>query len=223
MTVHDIPLDRITPAPWNANRLDELMRARLAASIGRYGLVQPLLVRRVGDDFETVAGAQRLGALRERGEPTAPCVVLDDLSDADARVLSVALNRIGGSDDINALGALAREVLAVLPAEAVSAIVPVALGELRGLAELPKIAAGDGPALANALKEAGRAWERAKEVAFERVAFAFTAEQRETVERAVTEALRRVVGDDPNKRGAALALIAGEWLAARRKRLHRAV
>jgi ParB family chromosome partitioning protein len=223
MTVVDIPLDRIVPAPWNANRMDEPMRARLVASIGRYGLVQPLLVRRVGEGFETVAGAQRLAVLRQRGETTAPCIVLDELSDADARVLSLALNRIGGTDDINALGALAREVLAVLPAEVVSAIVPAALSELKGLAELPKIAAGQGPPVAQTLSQLGQAWQRAKELAFERVAFAFTAEQRETVERAVREALPRVVSGDPNRRGAALALICGEWLAGRRRAVHRAV
>ena len=117
MNVVDLPLDRITAAPWNANRMDEPMHGRLVASLGRYGLVQPLLVHRQGDRFETIAGAQRLGVLRARGEPTAPCIVLDDLSDADARLLSVALNRIGGSDDPNALGAIAREALAVLPAE----------------------------------------------------------------------------------------------------------
>ena len=119
MTVVDLPLDRITPAPWNANRMDEPMRGRLAASLGRYGLVQPLLVRRQGKGFETIAGAQRLAALRRDGTSTAPCIVLDDLSDADARLLSVALNRIGGTDDPNALGAIAREALAVLPPEVV--------------------------------------------------------------------------------------------------------
>ena len=32
MNVVDLPLDRITPAPWNANRMDAPMRGRLAAS-----------------------------------------------------------------------------------------------------------------------------------------------------------------------------------------------
>ena len=223
MTVVDIPLELIVPAPWNANRMDESMRARLVASIGRFGLVQPLLVRRVGDGFETVAGAQRLAALRQRGEATAPCVVLDELGDAEARLLSIALNRIGGSDDVNALGELAREVLAVLPAEEVAQVVPLRLAELQGLAELPRIARGEAPSAAATLAQLGQAWQRAKRIALERIAFAFTVEQRQTVEQAVAEALRRVATDDPNRRGAALALVCAEWLAGRRRRVHRDV
>jgi len=223
VTVVDIPLDRIAPAPWNANRMDEPMRARLLASISRFGLVQPLLVRRQGERYETVAGAQRLAALRQRGEATAPCVVLEELGDAEARLLSVALNRIGGTDDVNALGELAREVLAVLPAEAVAQVVPLRLAELQGLAELPKIARGEGPSAAATLAQLGQAWERAKRIALERIAFAFTAEQRQTVEQAVAAALRRVGSDDPNRRGAALALVCAEWLAGRRQRVHRRV
>lgn len=223
MTVVDIPLELIVPAPWNANRMDESMRARLVASIGRFGLVQPLLVRRVGDGFETVAGAQRLAALRQRGEATAPCVVLDELGDAEARLLSIALNRIGGTDDVNALGELAREILAVLPAEEVAQVVPLRLAELQGLAELPRIARGEAPSAAATLAQLGQAWQRAKRIALERIAFAFTAEQRQTVEQAVAEALRRVATEDPNRRGAALALVCAEWLAGRRRRVHRDV
>jgi len=223
VTVVDIPLELIVPAPWNANRMDESMRARLVASIGRFGLVQPLLVRRVGDGFETVAGAQRLAALRQRGEATAPCVVLDELGDAEARLLSIALNRIGGTDDVNALGELAREILAVLPAEEVAQVVPLRLAELQGLAELPRIARGEAPSAVATLAQLGQAWQRAKRIALERIAFAFTAEQRQTVEQAVAEALRRVATEDPNRRGAALALVCAEWLAGRRRRVHRDV
>ena len=90
----------------------------------------------------------------------------------------------------------------MLPAEAVAEILPVALGEFRGLAELPRIAAGEGRDLGASLAAAGEAWARAKEIAFERVGFAFSSKQRGTVERAVAEALGRVVGEDPWSRGA---------------------
>ncbi len=207
MNVVDIPLDRITAAPWNANRMDQPMHGRLIASLGRYGLVQPLLVRRQGEGFETIAGAQRLGVLRTRGEATAPCIMLDDLSDADAWVVSVALNRIGGSDDPNALGAIAREALAVLPAEVVQALLPQSLTHVRALSDLPRIAAEAPQRMAEQLAASGRTWEAAKELAFDRVSFALTPEQRTAVDEGVAQALPRVVGEDPNRRGAALALV----------------
>ena len=225
MTVVDLPLERIAAAPWNSNHMDEPMRTRLAASLGRYGLVQPLLVRRQGEGFETISGAQRLAALRrEENAATAPCVVLDDLSDADARILSVALNRIGGTDDPNALGAIAREALAVLPAEVVQAILPQSLGHLRALSDLPRIAAEAPQRMAQQLTAAGRTWEAAKALAFDRISFACTTEQRQAVDGAVEQALGRVVGDDPNRRGAALALVCAEWAAGQRRgAVHRAV
>lgn len=211
MKMVDIPVAHIRAAPWNANRLDEPMRRRLMASVDRYGLVQPLVVRQVEGGFETVAGAQRLTVLREKGRKAAPCVVLDDLADADAKVLSLALNRIGGSDDVNALGALAREVLGQLPPEVVADILPQGLDHLKALADLGRVAT-EGPSLGEALAEREAVWRQAREVAFERISFAVDTEQRIEVEAAVQAALEHVpAGDEPNRRGQALATICGEW------------
>lgn len=146
------------------------------ASLGRYGLVQPLLVRRQGEGFETIAGAQRL------------------------------------------------EALAVLPAEVVQAILPQSLDHLRALSDLPRIAAEAPQRMAEQLAAAGRTWEAAKALAFDRISFACTTEQRQAVDGAVEQALGRVVGDDPNPRGAALALVCAEWAAGQRRgAVHRAV
>jgi ParB-like chromosome segregation protein Spo0J len=213
VTVSDIPLDRIDAAPSNSNRMDEPMRRRLFASLGRYGLVQPLVVRRRGERYETIAGAQRLAALQVQGAPTAPCVVLDDLDDADARLLSVALNRIGGIDDVNLLGDLAREMLAALPQEAITAVLPHSLDHLQALASL-----GD---LAQALPAASQtttaapasqaaSWERIRGEGFDRISFALAMDERQAVEEAVALALRLVPetdADAPNRRGVALAFI----------------
>ena len=78
--------------------------------------------------------------------------------------------------------------------------------------------------MAEQLTAAGRTWDAAKELAFDRVSFALTTEQRTAVDEAVAQALPRVVGDDPNRRGAALALVCAEWAAGRRRgAVHRAV
>ena len=139
MNVVDIALSEISTAPWNANAMDAPMRRRLLASLGRFGLVQPLVVRRRPEGYETVAGAQRLSALRDEGAKAVPCVILDDLPDAEARVLSVALNRIAGTDDVNALGDLARAVLGTLPEEAITSVLPYSLSHLQNLASLAEL------------------------------------------------------------------------------------
>ena len=48
----------------------------LAASIEQYGIVQPLTVRRVGGEYELVAGERRLRAARMVGLLEVPCILL---------------------------------------------------------------------------------------------------------------------------------------------------
>lgn len=45
MHLVEIPLDQLKPADWNPNRLSPLMRAKLKASLKRYGNVRFLVVR----------------------------------------------------------------------------------------------------------------------------------------------------------------------------------
>src|SRR5487761_996932 len=55
----------------------------LAASIYRYGLLEPILVRPIGRSFEIVAGHRRFLACRSLRWSKIPCVI-QDLSDEDA-------------------------------------------------------------------------------------------------------------------------------------------
>src|SRR4051794_23305392 len=48
---------------------------QLAESIQAYGLLQPVLVRPIGDRFELIAGYRRLEALRQLGHESVPVVV----------------------------------------------------------------------------------------------------------------------------------------------------
>ncbi len=96
MEIVDLPLDQMREAPWNPNRMDPAMLARLKESLSRYGLVHPLVGRPLGDGTcEVVSGNQRLQVLRDMGLTTAPCVVVE-LNDVHARLLAQALNRLQG-------------------------------------------------------------------------------------------------------------------------------
>ena len=73
MNIVDLPLESISAPGWNSNDMDGTMQSRLRRSIERFGLVAPLVVRRVAQDsYQTVGGAQRLAALRDIGTKTAP-------------------------------------------------------------------------------------------------------------------------------------------------------
>ena len=100
MKVIDLPLVQLREAPWNPNRMEPAVQARLRTSVSRFGLVVNLVVRPLDDDsYEVLSGNQRLHLLQELDYANVPCVVVD-LDDASARLLAQALNRIHGEDDL---------------------------------------------------------------------------------------------------------------------------
>jgi len=80
-TVYEIECDFIVPNPAQPRReFDGEAIARLADSIGQYGILQPLTVRRSPSEvgkFELVAGERRLRAAKSIGLERVPCLILD--------------------------------------------------------------------------------------------------------------------------------------------------
>ena len=69
----ELPVEMITPNPFQPRKAmdpDEL--AELCASVREHGVLQPLLVRQLGDQFQLIAGERRLRAAREAGLPSVP-------------------------------------------------------------------------------------------------------------------------------------------------------
>ncbi len=87
-----IPLDRIRPNPfqprsdWKEEDLD-----RLAASIRQSGVLQPVLVRRNGEEFQLIAGERRVRAARRAGLEEIPAVV-HEADDWEMQVLALVEN-----------------------------------------------------------------------------------------------------------------------------------
>lgn len=67
---------------------DEAALNDLAASLKQHGIVQPIVVRRVGERFEIIAGERRWRAAKLAGLPTVPVVVKEI---PDDRLLELAL------------------------------------------------------------------------------------------------------------------------------------
>ena len=80
-----VAVDRVTPNRFQPRRhFDEQALEHLAASIGRAGLMQPIIVRPSGGGgFELVAGERRWRAAQRAGLSELPAVVRE-LGDADA-------------------------------------------------------------------------------------------------------------------------------------------
>ena len=72
-----IPTTEIAPNPAQPRRsFDTAGLSELSASISRYGVLQPLTVRRRGRSYELVTGERRLRAAQQAGLERVPCILL---------------------------------------------------------------------------------------------------------------------------------------------------
>ena len=88
--VAELPVEQIHPNPHQPRRLiDESKVAELAASIKSTGIIQPVVVRQVGDSYQLIAGERRWRAARHAGLPTVPAIVRDATSFEQAQMALV--------------------------------------------------------------------------------------------------------------------------------------
>jgi ParB family chromosome partitioning protein len=87
--VVEVPLDRVTPNPWQPrHHMDDARLEELAASIREHGVLQPVLVTETLDGYQVIAGERRVRASRLAGLDRIPALVRQL---ADRGQLEVAL------------------------------------------------------------------------------------------------------------------------------------
>lgn len=95
----EVEVSRIHPNPKQPRRVfDEEKLLELAASIKEHGVVQPVLLRRVGADYELVAGERRWRAAQKAGLATIPAVIRDF---TEAQTMEIALIENLQREDLN--------------------------------------------------------------------------------------------------------------------------
>ena len=107
LTIVQVPIGDLRPDPFNPRRISDDELNALTRSIQQFGLVDPIIARL--QDMSVIGGHQRLVAARRLGVETVPVVSLDITQD-DARLLNVALNKISGSWDEELLARLLAEL-----------------------------------------------------------------------------------------------------------------
>ncbi len=91
-SIQQLEVGRLTPSPNQPRkRIDEAAIAELAASIAEKGVLQPILVRPVGEGFEIVAGERRFRAAKQAGLSSVP-VVVRELSDRETLEVAIVEN-----------------------------------------------------------------------------------------------------------------------------------
>jgi len=86
-------VDKIKSNPYQPRtKVDEEKLLELSASIREKGIIQPVVVRQVGEEFELVAGERRLLAAKRLGWEEIPAVIAGKLSKEDMLELSLIEN-----------------------------------------------------------------------------------------------------------------------------------
>ena len=74
--LRELPIGMVQPNPLQPRRVfDEETLEGLVESVKEIGVLQPILVRQRGDEFELIAGERRWRAAKRAGLPTIPAVV----------------------------------------------------------------------------------------------------------------------------------------------------
>ena len=89
----EISVDSIVPNPYKPRHTfeDETIK-ELAQSIKQVGLIQPLVVRKIGNRYELIAGERRLRAVRSLGMKKVACVVQVGTIDETSAMMALIEN-----------------------------------------------------------------------------------------------------------------------------------
>lgn len=91
--LEEVPVALIIPNPHQPRQsFDDESIAELAASIKQVGLIQPLVVRKVGDTYELIAGERRLRAVKSLGMDRVQCIVDGELGEEDSALMAIVEN-----------------------------------------------------------------------------------------------------------------------------------
>ncbi len=105
-----ISISNILPNNWNPNEMDEQTYKAEKESLERYGVIAPIIVRPKENKYEIVDGEHRHKVCEELGYTDIPCVIIKNLSDEDAKKLTIILNETKGTNDKIELGKLLKDL-----------------------------------------------------------------------------------------------------------------
>ena len=193
LEVVQIPVDKLRPNPWNVNRIPDDIYHKLREYLRREGLVEPLVVRANGEDYEILGGYHRWKICKEDlGYESVPCVVVD-LDDRRAKILSVNLNELKGQSVPDLLAQLVHDLSKEVNLDDLATQLPYSKAELSDVLEVLRVPDGLKEFLDSEVEKAER--ERPQIVSF-------VVDDPEPVERAVAAAQAR--GGPGTTRGRAL-------------------
>ena len=106
-SLQSLPIDLIHQSPYQPRQVMEPEALEeLASSIRQQGVVQPIVVRKAGDEYELIAGERRWRASQQAGLQNIPAVV-KNVNDQEAAAIAIIenlqredLNPVRGSSSV---------------------------------------------------------------------------------------------------------------------------
>jgi ParB family chromosome partitioning protein len=98
-----VAIDQISPNPYQPRKtFNDASIEELARSVKEHGIIQPLVVTKIGDNkYRLIAGERRFRAAQKAGLDSVPVVVKETLADGD--ILQVALIENIQREDLNSI------------------------------------------------------------------------------------------------------------------------
>lgn len=101
-TPTEVEIDRLTPNQFQPRvSVDDAKLEELTRSIMSYGVIQPIVVRRIGDRFQIIAGERRWRAARRANLMRVPIVVKEVAAGREQSLLEMALIENIQREDLN--------------------------------------------------------------------------------------------------------------------------
>src|SRR6266540_2167053 len=95
----ELPVDAIVPNPQQPRKgFDDNSLSHLAASLNQTGVLQPVVVRRLGHGYQLIVGERRWRAAKLAGLPRIPAI-LREVTDAESLELALVENLL--REDLN--------------------------------------------------------------------------------------------------------------------------
>lgn len=95
-----VPIDHVTPNPWNPNVQSDIIFRKEVESIKELGMLGSILVRDSAGQYEILDGEHRWKACKELGYTEIAVETLGEIPDEEAKLLTILLNNLRGKDDI---------------------------------------------------------------------------------------------------------------------------
>ena len=108
--VETLAPERLSPNPWNTNVVSPENQQKLNASIKRFGMFKPIVVREIDGTLEIIGGQHRWEAAVEMKLPEVPVVNLGRITDKKAKEISLVDNGRYGADDTLQLAELLDDI-----------------------------------------------------------------------------------------------------------------